>query len=613
VTTTRRRPAALPPEGWAPLPRRASDIGPLVVTVTGEDGRTARFDLSACPAPRLVRRLADAFADSAGIDGTVRSARTGGRVAAAIRAFTAHLAAARPGTDGLDAPDLTAGDIDSFAAARCQLRGMTRGMLRAVVDVIALLRRVEASAPGLLDPGLVHRLSWGADDWPDAGRPLDAYSPREAKQLERAALIHLRAVRTRLDAGRELAAAANPTGPWTQGRIVRHIADRGPVAHEMLGTPGLPTVHQIRQAGGLRRLHSLVYLDDVDVCAFLVAIGLSSGLEPEAVRELRAGCLRNADGGWAEVDSVKRRRHYHAHVPTRVRDGNLRTTGGQVRLAVTLTAAGRRHLGTPFLWVFWRKGGLREAFTGDLDPIDLTDGTVHSPAARFVARYGLTDDDGAPLLIDGRRLRKTEAKRRYERAGGRFNLLPRNQTPDVAAARYGNIRALDDAHDGAVADGIRDAVNAARHSATVLDPGAERAARADPAAASGILGVAPGRAQEILSGERDLWLAACADFHNSPFARPGDPCPVPFTACLGCGNAIIHSGKLPAILAFLDHMNRQRELLGEAEWQETFATTHDRIVTQILPRFPEGMVREARDIAAASGELIYLPPPWSTP
>jgi hypothetical protein len=110
----------------------------------------------------------------------------------------------------------------------------------------------------------------------------------------------------------------------------------------------------------------------------------------------------------------------------------------------------------------------------------------------------------------------------------------------------------------------------------------------------------------LLDGDRDVWLAACAGFYDSPHGEAGAPCPQPFWGCLDCGNAVITERKLPAILAFLSFIEAERSGLTAADWGLKFGRAHARITRQILPAFPEAVVAEARRVAGA--QSLYLPP-----
>ena len=122
------------------------------------------------------------------------------------------------------------------------------------------------------------------------------------------------------------------------------------------------------------------------------------------------------------------------------------------------------------------------------------------------------------------------------------------------------------------------------------------------------LPVPPVEVIAFLDGAQDLWLASCGGFYASPFGTKGQPCPVPFWGCLDCGNAVITSRKLPALIAFLMFMVAQRETLQAADWAAKFGRAHRRIAEQILPAFPVAVVAAARTVAESQAGLLHLPP-----
>src|SRR3546814_14818465 len=95
---------------------------------------------------------------------------------------------------------------------------------------------------------------------------------------------------------------------------------------------------------------------------------------------------------------------------------------------------------------------------------------------------------------------------------------------ELAARHYADLPSLRPLHETAVADAFRAAVAAAMP--TVLPPTAEQALRKAPDQAEPLATVGP-----LLDGEQDVWLAACAGFHNSPFAEAGSPCEIGRASC----------------------------------------------------------------------------------
>lgn len=86
--------------------------------------------------------------------------------------------------------------------------------------------------------------------------------------------------------------------------------------------------------------------------SFHVLLACQTGMEPEAIKDLKVGCLINAARGFVSVQYYKRRAGGDPHKSMRIRDGgNLRSPGGVLRLAMRLTKRARELGGYDDLWV----------------------------------------------------------------------------------------------------------------------------------------------------------------------------------------------------------------------------------------------------------------------
>src|SRR3546814_18520746 len=116
----------------------------------------------------------------------------------------------------------------------------------------------------------------------------------------------------------------------------------------------------------------------------------------------------------------------------------------------------------------------------------------------------------------------------------------------------------------------------------------------------------------LLDGEQDVWLAACAGFHSSPFAEAGSPCAQPFWGCLDCPNAVITARKLPAILAFIAFVEEQRRSLPASDWAAKFGRVHTRITAQVLPAFSDAVLAARSEARRVGKECVRTSGPrWS--
>jgi len=343
--------------------------------------------------------------------------------------------------------------------------------------------------------------------------------------------------------------------------------------------------------------HARFYLTIVDIIGFTILLSLSTGMEMECIFELKADCLGNRARGFVDIAYFKRRAHGTEWKRLRVRDGGLTTPGGLIRLAIRLTERGRKRTGSDRLWVWGSLTGLMQGVASR--------GLIGS---YFVREHGLVDEHGASLRLELSRLRKTYKAKWYARTGGQLEDFARGHSVDVAADHYADIPALRPLHEAAVVAAIEDAMRATELAEPrIIDPVQEARIRAggDGDECPAALGTED--VGSALDGGQDVWLAGCANFHDSPFGRPGEACPSPFWACLECRNAVITARKLPALIAFETFMAEQREALSLADWEARFGRAWRRIREQILPAFPKAVVASARATAASADDLIYLP------
>jgi hypothetical protein len=585
-----------------------AELAPLAFSLAFPDGPGCPVDFTAAACPRLMRPLLAALRREARVGGRIGSRATAYSYAGSLRKLDAYLAGRVPRPAEMALADLSPDLLDAFEIHLAGGVPNPRTGYGFFLNVIALLRHLRDSEPGSLHPAMPARLRFTVVATPYP-RPrtdaLDAYPPQVAAALREACRQHIRGAvqRITVDGGALLSGGGDPRvhGWDDKANLLWEVDQRGVMSPEELAAASGRSICWARRQG-LLALHEMLYPAETDLAAFAILFALDTGLEPESLRALTADCRKNPSRGYVEVEYLKPRRHGQEWNHLRVRDGNATTPGGLLRLVLRLTRSARRHLGEQetALWVGYLRSpnGLRRSGLPT---------RPSSGAAALVRRYGITDPRGCPLAIDLRRLRKTYKAEFYRATGGQLPLLARGHSRQVAAAHYADIPALRDVHEGAVADGLAEALSDALRL-RVLSPAEEQLLAADPQHARDLAGVEPEQAGPLLAGELDLWLSACRDFTRSPYAAPGKPCPVPFWTCLDCPNAIITSRKLPAILAFLDHIEGQREAMSAGAWAQLHGGTRDRIITQILPAFPPDLITEARAIAEADDPLRNLPP-----
>ena len=82
----------------------------------------------------------------------------------------------------------------------------------------------------------------------------------------------------------------------------------------------------------------------------------------------------------------------------------------------------------------------------------------------------------------------------------------------------------------------------------------------------------PEESVELLrAGELDTCWVACRCITDSPFADPGEQCPMSFFTCFLCPNAIMTPEHLPQVIALRDEIVARTRHLTDEEWQAEVA------------------------------------------
>lgn len=609
MTTSARRPGrrALFPETLPdPEEEVAAAIASLRFSVTLAD-RTKTLDLTMLGGRRaLARTLAGALWRACQVGGPAGSVSTAAAYANALKMFWRYLDAGTRHVARLS--NIDAACIDGFDGWMEESGLHPNHRLHRMSKVLNLFRLADAIKPGQLPPDASRRLMYTSDRSGVRAQPRDAYGDDVAAALRSAARADLSAIVHRFaEAERDLTIEEDA---WSKALAAAHqqamavIDADGVIGHRH---PLFKRLYTLRREIGLPNdrliydLHGCRHLLSADLVSLIVLLSLETGLEIEAIKGLRSDCLKNASGGYVEIEYCKRRARGGEWKRLRVRDGGSSTPGGLIRKVLHWTEAARQRLGAETLWAHFAWGRLTPRVLSMKEVI-----------GSWIGRHGILDEQGRPLRLNLTRLRKTHKAAWYRRTGGQLDRFAVGHSIAVAANHYADIPALRHLHEATIADAMTDALDAARHPC-VLSSEQEAAVRADPDEAVDLPVSGASAVNALLSGEQDVWLASCGGFYNSPFGADGEACPSPFWGCLECSNAVITIRKLPALLSFLTFIRAQRQTLTEHDWTTKFGRVHERIADQILPRFSDAEIEQARQVAAADPALIYLPPEAGAP
>lgn len=343
--------------------------------------------------------------------------------------------------------------------------------------------------------------------------------------------------------------------------------------------------------------------DYVVEIACYTALSLRLGIESECLDALKVGDVRPArDGSVMHITYTKRR----------VRSGQRRSRTTDTSDPGPDGATIAEQIGS-----FRTAGGLlalmlRRASLLDKGPEDRL--WLRRLSAHEFRRYtgiladrGLLCDRGGELKIDRTKFRVTYKTAKNVRSKGMLPLTADDNTPAVRARHYDGSERMKPFYEQAIEDAGLEALAYALSGAKVVALPLDSSAEAIATAAKE-LEVPAEQIEAALNGETDVWLSSCKNFYMSPFDAPGKPCSKAFFKCLGCGNALITRRTLPRIIRFLAHISAARHELSDLDWRLKFGETHARITKQILPRFPDGVVSEARIVAQGAEAELHIPP-----
>ena len=561
--------------------------GPPGIRCVFSDGSTAEFTLEGLPCPQLVSDLLAGLAELVHPHGSIDSANSVDLCLPPIRNFAAGMAARgfASGADGLRRGLL----VEYWMATRSfrwenRLRRMLRGF---------------DTATGRLDPGVRELL---------AGRPyastphrqaLPPYSEPEWDRLASAC----QAIADRSYAAHRaaLAAAARGTAPglesWTADNLTWLLARLGPV-----GTPGVAahlgcSLNAVQKRGGVPAASASLFPHLGDVIAYRLLFGIHSGIVPDGIDDLVTG-----DIDWAGDSTV-----LLSYVKGRTAGESLNLPKRAVRLLEQWLAHSqllRSHADpatAQHLWLGVTRPGSSVVFSGP----------VHRDHVKaWARRRGLAGDDGKLLKIHRGRIRTTHLAMRDRRAWngqGRATIDP-NHGPQVEADHYltAATPSQRQAMDALVEDAQHDLLRRAHPPTVITSEDAAGLARDYPQIISA-LGLDDTVITELVSGERDVFTAACADQLSGLHGPKGKPCPARPWVCLLCPLAVFAPRHAASLLRLRAFFSRQWQQMPSAHFMAVFGPYSQR-VTQVLERFDPAVVAAATAGVADSDDELPLRP-----
>jgi hypothetical protein len=546
---------------------------PLTVVFTLPGGVVHRRGLEDLPNQRLAADLAQGLVAATHPHGPIRTRSVARQYLTTMRRMVLDL-----DEQGFDrgVTDLSAAMLVEYWLT-CDYHRERR--IRVVLDAY------QRAVGGLAEP-IVRHLSGRRINVTVKSTPLQPYSDSEWKQLQRACTDTI----TRAHRAHDEVTAAALRG----GDPSVHGVDRANLAWLLTRTGPLTPAQVRHRLGAHRNTVTDAEILAVDTAlfptahvalAYLTLLGMRTGIVPDGLDALTIGSIARTS-----TDTVLLR-----YRKGRTGDESLNLPRDAVRVLdrwLAHSAVLRGHAGAAAdrLWI--HVGGRRDLAARNGTGIYVRPRSQHHRAG-WIAATGLVGDDEQPLPLHGGRIRVTYLQRR-DRASwtGRTTIDP-NHTAAVEGDHYlsSHTAAQRDAIDGIIEDAQRDQ----RRKAAAVIAGGETVAE--------FAGRFPGLVAEagldteaitaLLSGEQDVFVAACAAPFNSPHAPPGTLCPARPWVCLLCPLAVFAPRHLPNLLRLKQFLAQQSRHLTAAQFMHTFGPYAVRLDEDLLPRFGTTAIDDA--------------------
>lgn len=545
-------------------------IDPLGIACVFSDGRRKRRFVGDADPALLVHDLLSGLAGMVHPHGSVDSPGTLGSYLLGLRSMAAFMNSR--GVLG-GASDLTRGQLAEYWMQTDRVReSTTRRMLAAF-----------GNAGGHLQPG-VRALVDGRHFTPrQPGSPLVPYTGEEWDRLhqecrrtvDEAFAAHRRALR----------AAARGEDPriagWSADNQRWLLMRLGPTSDRQIGEYLGCSGTWVARRGGIRAGSDELFPDVNVVIAYRLLLGMYSGIVADGIADLGLD-----DIDWAGDATV-----LLSYVKGRTAAESLTLSRRAVRLLerwLEHSAAVRDHAPPGIrnrLWLYY-------SYSGPTRWPDTIEPSTHQ----------LWADQHGVERLDRRRIRTTylSLRDRSRWHGSARSAIDPNHTPAVEGDNYltAATPAQVDAVESIIEDAQRDMLRRAELPVVLADDEAAELARGYPELVAR-LNVEDAAIAELVSGEQDVFVAACADPLSGLHGPPGKPCPARPWVCLLCPLAIFaprHAGNLLRLKAFFA---RQWQQMPSDQFMAVFGPYSTRI-QQILDHYSPSLLSAAANSMANS-------------
>ncbi|MEU3050818.1 hypothetical protein ABZ705_30690 [Streptomyces sp. NPDC006984] len=258
------------------------------------------------------------------------------------------------------------------------------------------------------------------------------------------------------------------------------------------------------------------------------------------------------------------------------------------------------------LWIRYSPQRGRGRGVGITETTRMTDISVRA----WVRRHDLLDDTGAQFPVHRQRIRTTFHSHRDRRtwSGSPRAVIDPNHTPAVEGDHY--LTAATPAQQQAVQALIEEAQGDLVRRAqapTVLSEENTVALAQDYPQVIARLELDDTTINELVGGERDVFVAACADQLAGLHGPKGKPCPARPWVCLLCPLAVFAPRHAVNLLRLKAFFARQWRHMPSDHFMAVFGPYAQR-VTQVLDQFDLAVLAEAADHVADTDDELPLRP-----
>ncbi|WP_338894553.1 hypothetical protein WBG99_01600 [Streptomyces sp. TG1A-60] len=447
---------------------------------------------------------------------------------------------------------------------------------------------------GGLDPGICRHLAGRRINKVEKSRPNQPYSDGEWRQLEASCTNQIAAARR---AHRQvLEAARRGADPSVHGVTFDNLAwlwlQAGPAearrAVERFGRVGAGV-----DRAQLAAVEAALFPASETAFAYLTLFAMRTGIVPDGIDALRLDNITRTSANTVLLSYRK----------GRTGDEALNLPRDAVRLLdrwLEHSTQLREHAGDlmDHLWIYVGCDGLGR---GQGRIFDRPRGQRQRRA--WMESSGVLGDDGQPLPVHGGRVRATYHHRR-DRTNwtGRTTIDP-NHSARVEGDHYlsSHTPAQLDALEGVIEQAQGDVRRKAAPPVVINGEDAAAFAADFPRLVEDA-GLDAAAIKALLSGEQDMFVAACASPLNGPHAPAGTLCPARPWVCLLCPLAAFAPRHLPNLLRLKEYFSRQAQQMTTVQFLRIFGPYTARLDEDILPRFGlaaiEAATRQSTEISA---------------